>query len=76
MAGVAIGAGARSAVATLWSVSDASTAQLIERFYRELIAGKGNRAEALRQAQLALLREPETAHPFFWAPFLFIGNWM
>lgn len=76
IAGIAVGAGARSAVATLWSVSDASTAQLVERFYRELTAGKGNRAEALRQAQLALLREPETAHPFYWAPFLLIGNWM
>lgn len=76
IAGVAIGAGARSAVATLWSVSDVSTARLVERFYRELTARKGNRAEALRQAQLALLGDPETAHPFFWAPFLMIGNWM
>lgn len=76
IAGVAIGAGARSALATLWSVSDESTARLVERFYRELVAAKGNRAEALREAQLALLREPETAHPFYWAPFLLIGNWM
>jgi CHAT domain-containing protein len=76
IAGVAIGAGARSAVATLWSVSDASTATLVERFYRELAARKGNRAESLRQAQLALLSDPATAHPFYWAPFLVIGNWM
>jgi CHAT domain-containing protein len=76
IAGVAIGAGARSAVATLWAVSDASTALLVERFYRELVSAKRNRAEALRAAQLALLAEPATAHPFYWAPFVLIGNWM
>jgi CHAT domain-containing protein/Tfp pilus assembly protein PilF len=67
-------AGSTAVVASLWSVEDASTAALMERFYGELKSGS-SKGEALRQAEIQLLRDPKTAHPFFWAPFGLIGDW-
>jgi CHAT domain-containing protein len=76
--------GARAVMATLWPVADASTGLLMREFYR-LRAGEGevSKAEALRQAQLALLNKRIThesgvpfSHPFFWAPFILMGNWL
>lgn len=75
LAGIAIQSGARSAVATLWSVNDMATGRLIERFYRELAAGR-SRAEALRAAQLQLLEDETFSHPAFWSPFLLVSNWL
>ena len=74
LAGVAVKAGARSALASLWAVNDESTAVLVGEFYRELAAGAG-KAAALRGAQLALLNDARYSHPAFWAPFLMIGDW-
>lgn len=76
LAGVAVRSGARSTLATLWSVHDQSTAELMAEFYRQLIQPQGSKAEALRQAQLALLKQPKYQHPLFWAPFVLIGNWL
>jgi CHAT domain-containing protein len=64
-------AGSQTIVASLWKVNDASTRDLMVAFHRALASG--GRAEALRQAQLALLRKPATAHPFYWAAFILIG---
>jgi CHAT domain-containing protein len=75
LAGVAIQAGARSALATLWLVADDAAAVLMTEFYRHLHAPHTSKALALQQAQLALLRQPRYADPFFWAPFLLINNW-
>ena len=47
----------------------------MSRFYAALLEPGVNRAEALRRAQLSLIAEPRTRGPFFWAPFLLIGNW-
>lgn len=66
-------AGARSVLASLWEVNDASTAELMKRFYRYLARGTG-KAEALRRAQLDLLRRPATSAPFFWAAFQLSGD--
>jgi len=100
--------GARSVMATLWSVSDMGSAVLMREFFRQLREGQ-SKAEALRRAQLALLRggaqagvtgandqraeqasgasdnpgaqpfkaDPRKpyAHPYYWAPFILIGNW-
>ena len=63
-----------AARAALWLVSDASTANLMEQVYRGSKAGRP-RGEAMRQAEISLLRRRETAHPYFWAPFLLIGDW-
>lgn len=75
LAGVAVKAGAKSALATLWSVSDKSTAILMETFYKGLAEGL-SKAEALRQAQLQLRKNKNFQYPKYWAPFLLIGNWL
>ena len=74
LAGVAVKAGARSALASLWSIGDESTARLIAEFYRQLGDGNG-KAAALRGAQLLLRNDERYAHPAYWAPFLMIGDW-
>lgn len=78
LAGVAVRAGARSTLATLWQVNDASTAELMALFYQHLKKPQLTKAEALRQAQLALLHNEENdlyQNPYFWSPFIIIGNW-
>jgi CHAT domain-containing protein len=67
-------AGAESQVVSLWNVSDASTRELMRAFYGELARGTG-RAEALRRAKLQLLRQPNFAHPYYWAAFIPAGDW-
>lgn len=67
-------AGAPTVVASLWSVSDISTRDTMTVFYKELAAGQ-SKAEAMRRAQLAVLHAPRFAHPFFWAPFIVLGDW-
>ena len=64
-------AGAGNVVATLWPVADVATARLMELFYKELATG-GSETEALAQAQRATLRDPLTAHPFYWAGFTLV----
>ncbi|MEM8806619.1 MAG: CHAT domain-containing protein [Cyanobacteria bacterium P01_G01_bin.38] len=75
LAGMAIKSGARSTLATLWSVNDESTVKVMRKFY-ELSGQSVPKAEALRQAQLSLLQDNRYEHPFFWAPFVLIGNWL
>jgi CHAT domain-containing protein len=76
LAGVAVRSGARSTVATLWSVQDESTADFMTHFYQVLNQPKVTKANALRQAQLSLLHSPQYQHPFYWAPFVLVGNWL
>ncbi|OUL35950.1 CHAT domain-containing protein [Nostoc sp. 106C] len=76
LAGIAVRAGARSTLASLWNVDDKSTAELMSQFYRELTSTKLTKAEALRQAQLALLNNPKYQHPLFWAAYVLVGNWL
>ncbi|HYL39279.1 MAG TPA: CHAT domain-containing protein, partial [Bryobacteraceae bacterium] len=66
-------AGARTFVAPLWKVADAPQEELIERFYKELSAG-ASRAEALRQAELELLKNPKTQGFLYWAPVILSGD--
>ena len=74
LAGVAIRAGVRSAIATLWSVNDTSSSELIAQFYNYLQDPVLTKAQALQQAQKQMLQSQ--AHPYFWAPFTLIGNWL
>ena len=80
-------AGARSVVASLWSVTDQGTAELMARFHRHLAAGLP-KDQALRAAQLELIREPvevvtargqtleaDASAPFYWAAFELFGDW-
>jgi CHAT domain-containing protein/Tfp pilus assembly protein PilF len=76
LAGMAIKAGARSALATLWNINDEASADLVIDFYRELKDSSVSRALALQRAQLKALANPRYEHPGFWSPFLLINNWL
>ncbi|MBW4526739.1 MAG: CHAT domain-containing protein [Phormidium tanganyikae FI6-MK23] len=76
LAGVAVQAGARSTLASLWSLDDQSGALFVGQFYRQLAKGDVSKAEALRQAQLTLLHDPNFRHPRYWAPYVLLGNWL
>lgn len=64
-------AGAPSLVASLWATSDASTAELMKEMYQQIHSGASKRA-ALRAAQLAV--KDAYGHPYYWAPFVLMGN--
>jgi len=66
-----LSAGAPSVVASLWATSDESTAILMKRMYEEISNGASKR-QALRTAQLAV--KEEYGHPYYWAPFILMGN--
>lgn len=76
LAGIALKAKVRSALGSLWSVSDSASARLMELFYQSLNQPNISKAQALQQAQLALIQEPDFAHPFYWSPFILVGNWL
>jgi CHAT domain-containing protein len=76
LAGVALKAGARSAVASLWYISDQASGELVIDFYRELQSGRLSKAQALQAAQRRLIAGQRFSHPAYWAPFLLIGNWL
>jgi CHAT domain-containing protein len=69
-----IAAGARGVVVSLWPVSDASTARLMEKMYADMIGRRRPAFDALRRARLALLDDPTYGHPFYWSPFIMIGT--
>jgi CHAT domain-containing protein len=58
-------------------VDDATTADLMVKFYQVLTEDKVSKAEALRRAQLLILQDPKyRKHPYFWTPFVLVGNWV
>ena len=84
-AGVAVRSGS-STLGSLWSVEDASTAQLMGNFYRQFENPQSTKAEALQQAQLSLIESLKTnpplpalkqlpPHPYYWASYVLVGNW-
>ncbi|WP_156927169.1 CHAT domain-containing protein [Azospirillum halopraeferens] len=76
LAGVAIKAGARSALASLWYVSDDASAELMQGFYATLRRPGMSKAMALAGAQRSLMADPRFRHPYYWSAFLLIGNWL
>ena len=76
LAGVAVRAGARSTVGSLWYVSDISTTKLMAQFYQELARPNASKAEALRRAQISILQDSQFFHPYFWSAFVLVGNWL
>jgi len=76
LAGIAIKAGARSALATLWHINDQASSELVAEFYRQLQDPSASRAIALKRAQLKLLNDRSYQHPGYWSPFLLINNWL
>ncbi|WP_036480984.1 CHAT domain-containing protein [Myxosarcina sp. GI1] len=78
IAGMAVKAGAKTTLATLWSVYDESTAVAMNNFYRQLTnsENKTNKALTLRQTQLAMINSSRFTHPFYWSGFIMLGNWL
>lgn len=75
LAGIAVQAGARSVVSTLWEAQDLPNTQLMIQFYQELLNPQVSRAQALRLAQLHLLELGYTT-PHIWATYVLVGNWL
>jgi CHAT domain-containing protein len=67
--------GAHAVLATLWQVNDRSTSLFMQSLYRVRTAQSLDKATALRRAQMTLLAMPEYRHPYYWAPFVLMGNW-
>jgi CHAT domain-containing protein/Tfp pilus assembly protein PilF len=77
--------GAKAVMATLWEVADVGAAPLMLEFYRRLGANLSEgKSQALRQAQIAMLRgkvrgspgDLDLTAPYFWAPYVLMGNWL
>jgi CHAT domain-containing protein len=67
-------AGAEGVVASLWSVSDESTSELMQAFYKRLLGKKKSAADAMRTARVELIEHERFAHPFYWSPFIVMGT--
>ena len=67
-------AGAPSVVVSLWSVDAFSTHELMLAFYKNLKNG-ADKATALQMAQIKIMEEKEYTHPYYWAPFVLVGDW-
>lgn len=67
-------AGTETLLMSLWQISDYATRELMTKYYKNLKAKMG-RGESLRQAQLAMLKKKDGAHPFYWAAFIQSGEW-
>jgi tetratricopeptide (TPR) repeat protein len=65
--------GVKTVVASLWQVDDAATGKLMKEFYTNMKTS--NKVDALRNAQLTLLNDSRYAFPYFWAPFILVGDW-
>jgi CHAT domain-containing protein len=76
LSGVALKANVRSALGSLWPVDDAAAALLMPEFYKAMLQPDTSKAQALQQAQLALMKDKRYEHPYFWASFILVGNWL
>jgi CHAT domain-containing protein len=76
LAGISLQAGARSTLASLWNLDDASGAYFVSQFYQALAQPQTTKAAALRQAHLALLNHPDYRHPTYWSAYVLVGNWL
>ncbi|MFN6565790.1 CHAT domain-containing protein [Dendronalium sp. ChiSLP03b] len=77
ISGVGVRAGARSAIASLWTLDDQISVDFTKIFYKQLIDPKvTTKAQALQQAQKALKDLPGREHPRYWAPYILLGNWL
>ena len=69
-----LASGAGSVVASLWAVSDESTAELMKAFYDRMLGKKRSASRALNEARLALIETDKYSHPFYWSPFVVTGT--
>ncbi|MCW6038217.1 CHAT domain-containing protein [Spirulina subsalsa FACHB-351] len=75
LAGIAVRSGAKTTLASLWRVNDASTQVLMTEFYRQLQNPIMTKAEALQLAQQELMKDVQYNSPFHWAAYILVGNW-
>jgi CHAT domain-containing protein len=68
-------AGATTVGVTLWSVADKPTAELMTDFYQRLLGPNPSPSDAMREAQLAMISGKKNSAPFYWAPFVLVGEW-
>jgi CHAT domain-containing protein len=68
-------AGTPAVMVSLWSVSDISTATLMGEFYKNLVIKNLDKTNALRKAKLTMLKNEKFANPYYWAPFVIVGDW-
>jgi len=76
ISGAAMKARARSVLGTLWPVDDEAAVGVMTQFYKGVVQQGQTKAQSLQQSKIQLIRNPQLAHPFFWAPFELIGNWL
>ena len=76
LSGIAIKAKVRSALGSLWPVSDDAASLLMAEFYKGLSQPGMSKVQALRQAQITLIRNKDLENPFFWSSFILVGNWL
>ena len=76
IAGTAVRAGARSTIASLWTLDDAFSVEFARQLYQHLNRPGVSKAEALRRAQQFLLNNPQYEHPRYWATYILLGNWL
>ena len=74
LAGIAVRAGARSTISTLWEARDAANTELMAKFYQELSKPNMTRAKALQLSQKYLFEQYPS--PNVWAPYVLVGNWL
>lgn len=76
IAGTTVRAGARSAIASLWSLDDEASVTFTREFYKNLGKPGISRAEAIRLAQMAMMQDPNFNHPRYWAAYVLVGSWL
>lgn len=76
ISGVAVRAGARSAIASLWTLDDEISVEFTKHLYEQLLKPELTKAQALQQAQLELRKSSGREHPRYWAPYILLGNWL
>ena len=75
LGGVAVKTGVATAVASLWKVDDKAASEIMTSFYQSLKNNKGQKAQSLRLAQISMIDSDQYSHPFYWAPFVLMGDW-
>jgi len=68
-------AGATTVGVTLWSVADKPTAELMTDFYQRLLGPNPSPSDAIREAQLGMISGKKYSAPYYWAPFVLVGEW-
>lgn len=76
IAGTTVRAGARSAIASLWSLDDESSVLFTRELYQHLGKPGVSRAEAIRRAQATMMQDPVFNHPRYWAAYVLVGSWL